>query len=38
VGAQPGKVDAIDLRTLTIAGTVDIGQQASGIAFWRMQK
>lgn len=38
VGAQPGKVDAIDLRTLTIAGTVDVGQQASGIAFWRMQK
>ena len=36
VGAQPGKVDAYDLRTLTRVGTVDVGQQAGGIAFWKM--
>lgn len=36
VGAEPGKVDIIDLRARTRAGSVEIGQQASGIAFWRM--
>lgn len=36
VGAAPGKVDAFDLRARALAGTVDVGQQASGIAFWRM--
>jgi DNA-binding beta-propeller fold protein YncE len=35
VGAAPGKVDVIDLTALAIAGTVDVGQQASGIAFWK---
>ena len=34
-GAEPGKVDVFDLRALALAGTVDVGQQASGIAFWR---
>jgi DNA-binding beta-propeller fold protein YncE len=38
VGAAPGKVDVFDLRTLARAGTVDTGQQASGIAFWKMAK
>jgi len=37
VGAQPGKVDVIDLRALTKVGTADVGQQASGIAFWRSE-
>jgi DNA-binding beta-propeller fold protein YncE len=37
VGAQPGKVDVYDLRALAKVGTVDVGQQASGIAFWRQQ-
>jgi DNA-binding beta-propeller fold protein YncE len=36
VGSAPGKVDAVDLQTLTVVGTVDVGQQASGIAFWKM--
>jgi DNA-binding beta-propeller fold protein YncE len=36
-GAEPGKVDVFDLRALARAGTVDVGQQASGIAFWKMQ-
>jgi hypothetical protein len=38
VGAEPGKVDVFDLRALVRAGTVDVGQQASGIAFWKMGK
>jgi hypothetical protein len=36
VGAAPGKVDVVDLAALAIAGTADVGQQASGIAFWKM--
>ncbi len=38
VGAAPGKVDVIDLRALRTVGTVDVAQQASGIAFWKMSK
>jgi DNA-binding beta-propeller fold protein YncE len=37
VGSAPGKVDVIDLRTRAIAATVNVGQQASGITFWKMQ-
>ena len=37
VGAAPGKVDVIDLTARAIAGTVDVGQQASGIAFWKLK-
>ncbi|MFN2398493.1 MAG: YncE family protein [Gemmatimonadaceae bacterium] len=37
VGAAPGKVDVYDLRTLTRVASVDVGQQASGIAFWKME-
>jgi DNA-binding beta-propeller fold protein YncE len=36
VGAAPGKVDVYDLRALVKVGTVDVGQQAGGIAFWKM--
>ncbi len=36
VGAQPGKVDVYDLVARVKVGTVDVGQQASGIAFWKM--
>jgi DNA-binding beta-propeller fold protein YncE len=35
-GAEPGKVDVIDLAARAKVGTVDVGQQASGIAFWKM--
>ena len=35
-GSAPGKVDVIDLQARVIAGTVDVGQQASGITFWKM--
>jgi DNA-binding beta-propeller fold protein YncE len=38
VGSAPGKVDVFDLRAFALAGTVDVGQQASGIAFWKMAK
>ena len=36
VGAAPGKVDVIDIAGRAKVGTVDIGQQASGIAFWKV--
>jgi DNA-binding beta-propeller fold protein YncE len=35
VGAAPGKVDIYDLRARALAATVDVGQQAGGIAFWK---
>jgi DNA-binding beta-propeller fold protein YncE len=37
VGAAPGKVDVYDLRTLTRVADVSVGQQAGGIAFWKME-
>lgn len=37
VGAAPGKVDVYDLKSLTNVGTVDVGQQSGGIAFWKME-
>ena len=37
VGAQPGKVDVWDLQSLARVASVNVGQQASGIAFWKMQ-
>ena len=36
VGSAPGKVDIYDLRALARVASVDVGQQAGGIAFWRM--
>ena len=38
VGSAPGKVDVFDLQAFARVGTVDTGQQASGIAFWKMSK
>ena len=38
VGSAPGKVDVFDLQALARVGTVDVGQQASGITFWKMSK
>jgi len=37
VGAAPGKVDIYDLVALVRVATVDVGQQAGGIAFWKME-
>jgi DNA-binding beta-propeller fold protein YncE len=36
VGAEPGKVDIYDLERLARVASVDVGQQAGGIAFWKM--
>ena len=38
VGAAPGKVDVYDLRSLSRVSSVDVGQQAGGIAFWKMER
>ena len=37
IGAQPGKVDVFDLVAYQKVGTADVGQQAGGITFWKMQ-
>ncbi|MEJ7810024.1 MAG: hypothetical protein WKG32_06340 [Gemmatimonadaceae bacterium] len=37
VGAAPGKVDIYDLKALARVGSADVGQQAGGIAFWKME-
>jgi DNA-binding beta-propeller fold protein YncE len=37
VGAAPGKVDVYDLTSFAKVGTVDVGQQAGGIAFWKIE-
>lgn len=34
---EPGKVDVIDLRTFETRATIDVGKQASGIDFWKME-
>jgi DNA-binding beta-propeller fold protein YncE len=36
VGAEPGKVDIFDLRSFERVAEVEVGQQACGIVFWRM--
>ena len=36
VGSEPGTVDVIDLRALQKVATVDVGQQAGGIDFWKV--
>lgn len=37
VGGEPGSVDIIDLDSLELVDVVEIGKQASGIAFWKME-
>ncbi|MEX2527673.1 MAG: hypothetical protein WEA09_08545 [Gemmatimonadota bacterium] len=37
VGAEAGMVDIYDLRTFTRVAAVAVGQQAAGIAFWKME-
>lgn len=37
IGSQPGTVEIIDLRALATVATVDVGQQAAGIDFFRME-
>ena len=37
VGAQPGTVEMIDLGTRRRVGSVDVGQMAGGIDFWKRE-
>lgn len=37
IGTEPGKVDVFDLATLERVASAEVGQQASGIAFHRME-
>jgi DNA-binding beta-propeller fold protein YncE len=37
VGTEPGTVEVIDLASLKIVATVDVGPQAAGIDFWKME-
>ena len=33
---DPGTVDVIDLQTFEVRASIDVGKQASGIDFWKM--
>ena len=37
MGSEPGTVDVIDLRALAQVASVDVGQQAGGIDFWKSE-
>lgn len=37
IGSEPGTVEVIDLRALKTVATVDIGQMAGGIDFWKTE-
>jgi DNA-binding beta-propeller fold protein YncE len=37
IGSEPGTVEVIDLRALRTVASVDVGQQAGGIDFWKTQ-
>lgn len=37
IGGEPGSVDVIDLRTMTLVATAETGKQAGGIAFWKIE-
>ncbi len=36
IGGEPGSVDVVDLETLEIVDTAEIGKQAGGIYFWKI--
>lgn len=36
IGGDPGTVDVIDLETFELTASINVGMQASGIAFWKM--
>ncbi|MBZ5684935.1 MAG: YncE family protein [Acidobacteriia bacterium] len=37
VGTEPGTVEVIDLVSLKTVATIDVGPQAAGIDFWKME-
>jgi DNA-binding beta-propeller fold protein YncE len=38
IGSEPGTVEMIDLASFKTIATVDVGQQAGGIDFWKMDQ
>ncbi len=38
IGGEPGSLDVIDLKSLKRIAAVDVGKQAGGIVFWKMDK
>lgn len=38
VGAEPGKVDVYDLDTFRRVASAEVGQQAGGIGFWKVER
>jgi DNA-binding beta-propeller fold protein YncE len=37
IGGEPGAVDVIDLEDLKLVSTAEVGKQAGGIAFWKIE-
>jgi DNA-binding beta-propeller fold protein YncE len=37
IGGEPGSVDVVDLETSKLVGSAEVGKQASGISFWKVQ-
>ncbi len=37
IGGEPGAVDVIDLDELILVATAEVGKQAGGIAFWKIE-
>ena len=38
IGNDPGSVDVIDLEDGSRVASVDVGRQAGGIGFWKMER
>ena len=38
VGGEPGAVDVIDIQARKLVASADVGKQAGGIAFWKMEE
>ena len=38
IGGEPGNMDVIDLNSLKKVASAELGKQAGGIAFWKMEK
>lgn len=38
IGSEPGSVDVIDLTQLMLADVIEVGKQAGGIIFWKIER
>lgn len=38
IGGETGTIDILDLEALEIVDTVEVGKQAAGIAFWKIEE